>query len=295
MAYYLVLSRNATGNRMNNKAYIEPSGIPLVDKAWGGFYIGGKYFLIGPHGSGKTILGLQYARQCVRQKQVCLFFTSQNPKDVLKLATAIDFDIKAFMSQSLVILIKIELPELSRDFMKHDDELSMHWNEIVSVIEGYNVDKIIFDDFTPFIGFNNSSTLEEVFRTSMETIEEKLMTSLFIFSEPTNSVAENLVDTVAKEGNGVIYIECEKWEDEGNITITPVSGHPEGQFKSGYTIKTDEGIKVDYDDLSPVQEVAKGKIKLEDYDGFGLSSDGRRNLFNEGFTTDEGDFNLNGT
>ena len=280
---------------MNNKVYIEPSGIPLVDKAWGGFYIGGKYFLSGSRGSGKTILGLQCARQCVRQKQVCLFFTGKNPKDVLKLATAIDFDIKAFMSQDLFILIKIELPELSNDFIKHDDELSMHWNEIVSVIEEYNVDKIIFDDFAPFIGFNNFSTLKEVFRNSTETMEEKLMTSLFIFSEPANSVAKNQVNTVVREGSGVIYIERKKWEDEGNITITPVSGHPEGQFKSGYTIKTDEGFKVDYDDLSPVQEVAKGKIKLEDYDGFGLSSEGRRNLFNGGFTTDEGDFNLNGT
>ena len=280
---------------MNNKVYIEPSGIPLVDKAWGGFYVGGKYFLSGPQGSGKTILGLQCARQCVRQKQVCLFFTGKNPKDVLKLATAIDFDIKAFMSQDLFILIKIELPELSDDFIKHDDELSMHWNEIVSVIEEYNVDKIIFDDFASFIGFNNFSTLKEVFRNSTETMEEKLMTSLFIFSEPANSIAKNQVNTIVREGSGVIYIERKKWEDEGNITITPVSGHPEGQFKSGYTIKTDEGFKVDYDDLSPVQEVAKGKIKLEDYDGFGLSSEGRRNLFNGGFTTDEGDFNLNGT
>ena len=282
---------------MNNKVYIEPSGIPLVDKKWGGFYIGGAYFLIGPSGSGKTILGIQCARECVRQKQVCLFFTSMKLKDLIILASTIDFDLEAFINQDLIIVIRITLPELSGDFTKHDDELSMHWNEIVNVIEEYNVDRIVFDDFTPFIGFNKLSSLKDVFSNSMETLEEKLMTSLFIFSEPANSITENLVNTVVKEGNGVIYINSEKQGNYGNMKITPILGHPEGQFKSGYKIKPYEGVVVDYSDLSMVQEVLKGKIRVEDSDEYGLECDGRRNVFNDEFTfgTERNNFNLDDT
>ena len=37
------------------------SGIPIVDSAWGGFYHGGTYLLVGEKKSGKTLLSLQYA------------------------------------------------------------------------------------------------------------------------------------------------------------------------------------------------------------------------------------------
>ena len=66
----------------------------------------------------------------------------------------------------------------------------MNWTEIVSVIEEYDVDKIIFDDFTPFIDFNRPSPLKDAFHNLTGTLEEKFMTSLFILSEPANGFAE---------------------------------------------------------------------------------------------------------
>lgn len=246
---------------MNNKVYLESSGIPLVDKAWGGFYIGGTYFLIGQHRSGKTILGIQNARECVRQKQVCLYFTSMRPKDLLILASSIDFEMEAFINQNLIIVIKIAIPTRLSDINKNDDELTLLWNEIIKVIDHYKADKIIFDDFTPFIGFNKSTSLTESFQSLMGTLEQKQMTSLFILSDPANLVAENLVDGIVQEGNGVIYINNKDLQEDGKMTITPILGHPEGQFKSKYTMNAYEGITVDFIDPSPLQEVAKGKIK----------------------------------
>ena len=43
------------------KLNLIPTGISLVDKAWGGFYKGGTYLLLGQKKSGKTLLGLQFA------------------------------------------------------------------------------------------------------------------------------------------------------------------------------------------------------------------------------------------
>ncbi len=275
---------------MNNKIHVLSSGIPLVDKTWGGFYIGGTYFLIGPHKSGKTILGIQCARECARQKQVCLYFTAMKPKDLLIHSATIDFDMEAFINQNLIIVIKIALPSMSDITGKHDEELALHWNEITRVVEQYKPDKIVFDDFTPFIGFHNSAALTEVFRQSMETIEQNQATSLFILSDPANNISENLVNTVVKEGNGVIYINNENESKEGEMIITPVVGHPEGQFKSIYSISAYEGITVDFVDSSPVMEIARGKMKKGNSKEFGGSSNGRKNLFNDGYTLgDNGD------
>ena len=65
---------------MNQKIQLLTSGIPLVDDKWGGFYRGGTYLLVGARKSGRTLLSLQYAMECAKQKNVCLYFTSMRPK-----------------------------------------------------------------------------------------------------------------------------------------------------------------------------------------------------------------------
>ena len=87
---------------MKKKLNLVPTGISLVDKAWGGFYRGGTYLLIGQRKSGKTLLGLQYAMESAKNKEVCLFFTSMRPKDLMIHAASIDFDLQSYMNQNLV-------------------------------------------------------------------------------------------------------------------------------------------------------------------------------------------------
>ena len=88
---------------MTKKIQLFPSGIPLVDLAWRGLYRGGTYFLIGPRKSGKTILALQFAMKCAEQNEVCLFFTSMRPKDLMILAASIDFDLQHYMNHIMTI------------------------------------------------------------------------------------------------------------------------------------------------------------------------------------------------
>jgi len=245
---------------MMNKIHILPTGISLVDKAWGGFYLGACYCLIGPHKSGKSMLGLHYARECARQKQVCLYFTSRKPKDLLIQAATIDFDIQAFISQNLIIIIKISTPAITDDLNFHDEHLAQQWADIMQVVHNQKPDKIVFDDFSPFLSFFDHDILKEVFKNSMEVIENRMITSLFIFSDPANQFSEKLVDTVVNESNGVIYIESEENSNQGEITITPIIGHPEGKHKANYFINPYEGITDDFVDPSPMIEVAKGQL-----------------------------------
>ena len=95
---------------MKKKIQLLPSGIPLVDQAWGGFYRGGSYLLVGARKSGKTILALQYAMECAMRNEVCLYFTSVRPKDLLINAASIDFDLQHYMNENLVIVVKVTPP-----------------------------------------------------------------------------------------------------------------------------------------------------------------------------------------
>src|SRR3989304_5351831 len=119
---------------MKKKIQLLPSGISIVDNSWGGFYLGGTYLLLGPRKSGRTLLGLQYAMECAKQKEVCLYFTSMRPKDLMIHAASIDFDLQQYMNQNLIIVVRVAPPSDLYDLGNPDDFLVEYMNDIVTVV-----------------------------------------------------------------------------------------------------------------------------------------------------------------
>ncbi len=235
---------------MKKKIQLLPSGISLVDSAWGGFYRGGSYLLIGPRKSGRTLLGLQFAMECASQKEVCLYFTSMRPKDLMIQAASIDFDLQHYMNQNLIIVVRVAPPSDLYEVGNPDDFLVEYLKDIVTVVEQYQPNKIVFDELTPFIGFNNINLLQDVFVNTIESIEDNGISSLFIVGDPATPLANSIVDALAAYSTGIIYLQ--KGEEEinkahgGVMTITPNIGHTEGQFTANYFIEPYKGITVEY-------------------------------------------------
>ena len=235
--------------KLMKKVHLSPSGISLIDETWGGLYKGGTYLLIGPKKSCRTLLSLQYARECVNSKETCLYFTTKRPKDLMINAASIDFDIQNYMNQNLIVVIRVVSPTEVEEIKEMDEYLSEYLNDIITVVEQYQPKKIVFDELTPFIGFNNINQLSKVFLKTIESIEERNITSLFVLSEPANSAAELIVETLSRVTTGIISMK--KVDDtnqimRGKIAITPNVGHAEGRFQANYHIEPYKGIVVDF-------------------------------------------------
>lgn len=235
---------------MKKKIQIIPSGISLVDKAWGGFYRGGTYLMIGQRKSGRTLLGLQYAMETAKQKEVCLYFTNMRPKDLMIHAASIDFDLQSYMNQNLIIVVRVAAPSDLGDIRNPDNFLVEYIKDIVTVVDQYFPSRIIFDELTPFIGFRNLNLLQNTFLQTIETIEERGITSLFVLGEPATAIAQSIVDTLAQYSTAIIYLQKLGMQNGkghgGKITITPNIGHTEGQFSANYAIEPYKGITVDF-------------------------------------------------
>ena len=141
---------------MASKIQLFPSGIPLVDLEWGGLYRSGTYFIIGPQKSGRTLLSLQYAFECALRKEVCVFFTTLRPKDLLIHAASIGFDLQHYMNQNLVIVVKVTAPEDLKNTEDPDAYLAEYIKDIIPVVEHYKPAKIVFDELTKFVGFKSA-------------------------------------------------------------------------------------------------------------------------------------------
>lgn len=234
---------------MKKKIQLVSSGISIVDNAWGGMYRGGTYLLIGPRKSGRTILGLQFAKECIRQKEICLYFTSVRPKDLMIQAASIDFDLQYYMNQNKVIIVRVTPPADSNERINPDEFLVEYLRDIVTVVEQYKPNKMVFDELTHFIGFSNFTLLQDAFVETTESIENEGVTSMFVLGEPATQAANAIVDTLAINSTGIIYLNKEEKTDGiqgGKITITPNIGHTQGKFSANYTLEPDKGITDDF-------------------------------------------------
>lgn len=237
---------------MRRKLNLVKSGLALIDKAWGGFYKGGTYLLIGPRKSGKTLMGLQYAMESAKNKEVCLYFTSMRPKDLMIHAASIDFDLQTYMNQNLIIVVRVAPPTDIYDSNNPDNFLVEYLNDIVTVIDQYQPDRLIFDELTPFVGFENLGLLQQTYLQTIEAIEDKNVTSFLVLAEPATPLAQMIVDSIAQYSTAIVYIQKKTEQDHsgfhgGRVTITPNIGHTEGQFIADFIIEPYKGIVFDYD------------------------------------------------
>jgi circadian clock protein KaiC len=254
---------------MNKKLNLLPSGIPLVDLAWGGFYTGGTYLLVGPHKSGKTLLALQYSLQSAKENEVCLYFTSMRPKDLIINATSINLDLQEAMSRNKVIVIKVTHPKNIEHADNPDAYLAEYIQDIKSVVDQYQPYKIVFDEITPFVGFQNPELLKEAFLKTTEYIEDQGITSLYVIGEPVTPAARKITNILASASTG--FIELNKHEDfisksnPAEMTIIPNVGHTEGKFKSGYFIEPNKGVQVNYVPPNSSFLISSGPVMQKKY------------------------------
>lgn len=244
---------------MKNKLQLIPSGNPLIDMTWGGFYTGGTYFLLGPRKSGRTIFALQYAMQAASIKETCLYFSSFRPKDLLINAVAIDIDLQHFITQNLFTLVRVT-PAKNIEYAKDPDSYLVEYiKDIKSVIDQYNPSRIVFDELTPFVGFKDLGLLKDTFLETIDYIEEKGITSLYVISEPVTPAANKIVSTLLNLSTGHVVLEKGEGlinkKHPATIKITPNVGHIEGEFSCRYFIEPDKGIQVDYKPEVSIQEI----------------------------------------
>ena len=225
------------------------SGIPIVDSAWGGFYHGGTYLLVGERKSGKTLLSLQYAVETAKNKEVCLYFTSARPKDLMIHAASIDIDLESYINQNSIIIVRVAYPTETSEFKTRDEFLSDYLLDIISVINQYHPARIIFDEITPYVEFENLDVLRDSYGSMIESIEERGITSLLILREPAAQTSKMIFEVLNSFATGIIQLHKSEDPEEqqpGVIDITPNIGHTEGKFKANYFIEPYKGVTTDF-------------------------------------------------
>lgn len=272
---------DSLGKNMSQGVSLISSGFSLIDKKWGGIYRGGSYLIIGPRKSGRTLLSLQFALETAKANEVCLYFTNMRPKDLMIQAASLNFDIQSYMNQNLLIVVRIAPPNEIYEVPNPDDYLIEYLNDIITVVNQYNPSRIIFDELTPYIGFRDIDLLRDVFLHTLETIEDRNITSFFNVGEPATEKAQQIVDVLSDSVTANIYLKkhADKFAGQyhgGTVVIVPNVGHTEGQFSADYIIEPYKGVSVNVPSLSPIVE--KRETDVDQSDSGGMVNSGKQGI-----------------
>ena len=169
------------------------------------------------------------------------------------------------MNQNKIIVVRVAPPNDIYDLYNPDQYLVEYLNDIVTVVNQYNPSRIIFDELTPYIGFQNVDILRESFLKTLEEVENLNITSLFVVGEPATKKAEEIIDGVSQYVTGIIFMKkhAEKVSGVfhgGTVIISPNVGHTEGQFSSEYIIEPYKGISIDIPSPNKQVEFVKEKM-----------------------------------
>lgn len=253
---------------MKKAVQLFPTGISIIDSAWGGLYKGGTYLLVGERKTGKTLLSIQFAVETAKQKEVCLFFTNTRPKDLMIQASSIDVDLEYYMNQNFIIVVRVAPPPEPSQFGNRDDYLGEYLSDIITVVNQYNPTRLVFDEITPYVEFEDPTKLREIFSNTFEQIEDLGVTSLLSIREPASASTQMIFNILNTYATGVIQL-YKKTDTNGStrsgiIDIQPNIGHTEGRFKAHYSIEPYKGITTDFK-IPKTKHIEKTLEKIGDY------------------------------
>jgi KaiC/GvpD/RAD55 family RecA-like ATPase len=210
---------------MSAFAAMLPSGIDPIDEEWGGLYRGGAYLAFGRAATGRGLLTLRYAHTGVQGGERCLFIASDRPKDLVIQAASIGFDLKQAQQDGLIRLMRIP-PMMNPQAMGDDSVAKALW-DLVTIIRKQRPDRLVINDFMPFVMFRSFDRFRMEFIRMLEQIDSLDTTVVGALPEPANPQSRRVIDFMAGQMTGAVHIESADEElssTERRLTLIPHIG-----------------------------------------------------------------------
>jgi circadian clock protein KaiC len=220
----------------------------LDDLIGGGIFDGSTTMVIGVSGVGKTVLGTQLLREGVlRQNQTGMLVSlDEHPAQILRNAGTLGLDLQAQVDSGEIHILFESPQEL---------EIDAHFARIVSLVEKYNIQRLLIDGMTSYsTALGDLALYRDFFHAIVAFSKSRLMSTFFNYENPeflgvstfmpdfpVGSIVDNIVllslvelnsslhrcITVIKARGSAHQFDSREYEiREGGIHLLPISENP---------------------------------------------------------------------
>ncbi len=169
-----------------------PIGVPFFDAEFGGVYPNRVSLVTGRAGSGKTILGLHFLDQGLRQHERALMLSARPAQDLVITAESLGMSFAPSIESGALTLLEYNEFVPGRD---HEANINLPpdgFIQLKEVIEQQAVNRVVIDTVLPWITLSDSAHLPEHIFSLVRAFERLGVTALFTLPKPVSTTAGRL-------------------------------------------------------------------------------------------------------
>ncbi|MDZ4197937.1 MAG: ATPase domain-containing protein [Kiritimatiellia bacterium] len=168
------------------------TGVSFFDEQLGGIYRGRALLACGRSGTGKTILGLQFLLQGLRQEERCLILSGLPAADLTICAEAMDLSIATAIDSGNLVFLEYHdfIPGRNRE-----QNLTLPpeaFDQIREIIDANAVRRVVLDTVLPWVTIPKVEQIAEHVFSFVRAFDRMGTTTLLTLPKPVSSMAFKL-------------------------------------------------------------------------------------------------------
>lgn len=169
-----------------------PLGIPFFDAQYGGIYPNRVALVTGRAGAGKTIVGLHFIAQALRQQERALMLSTRPSQDLVITAESLNLPLAPAIESGALTLLEYNEFVPGRD---HEANIMLPpdgFIQLKEIIEQQAVHRVVIDSVLPWITLPDATHLPEHVFSLVRAFERLGVTALFTLPKPVSAPAVRL-------------------------------------------------------------------------------------------------------
>ena len=181
-----------------------PSGLPDVDRQWGGLAAGHAYLLVGRAGAGRSALALRTARAAVEAGDRCLMISPREPEALVETARGVGLDLAAAHGDGLLRLLRI--PPAAELATRGSDGLAQSYRDLAALVASDRPGRVVVEDFTPLVQFGTFERFHDAFSDLVGAFRSQGVTLVIGLGDPANEASQRLLGVVEGLVDGTVRL-----------------------------------------------------------------------------------------
>lgn len=200
-----------------NVAPSSPSGVPAVDRQWGGLAAGHTYLLVGAD-SARTALAFQTVKAAVDAGTASLVISPRAPEALVETARGVGLDLGRAHKAGQLRLLRI--PPADTLAARGADGLAKSYRDLAGLVERNRPGRVVIEDFTPLVQFEDVERLRAVLSDLAGGLLDLEATLVIGLPEPDDDLGRQRLEVVRSLADGTV-----RFDEHGAVVLDTL---PEG-------------------------------------------------------------------
>lgn len=218
------------------------TGVIFFDERYGGIYRGRSMLVSGPAASGKSVLGLQFVLQGLKQNERCIILSCRHMADLIIFAESLKFPMSEAVEAGNLILLEYHDYIPGRD---SEGEVVLPLDSFVQfkeIVEAHAVQRIVLDTILPWVSIRPQTNLAEHVFSFVRAFERLGATTLMTIPKPASLPSMRLKNALEEVAPVSVTLSTIPNSDERIWIVTKYLGEMKLDQGTPYQITPGTGI-----------------------------------------------------